>query len=172
MALCRHHLPRFRATCLGIGGLFVLLGASQLAQGIPAAMAGFGIPDVVLASAHYQDAMAWVFVHLLMKGLTIATMGYFLEGARSQRAFARLMVVSVAVFTAMDLHTSDSVIGNGLYGVDLKQSGRDVYVIEVNDNPNIDGGFEDSILREDLYRRILEVFLERIEANKAGVGRG
>ncbi len=65
-----------------------------------------------------------------------------------------------------------NLIGNGLYGVDLKQTGRDIYIIEVNDNPNIDAGFEDSILREELYRRILEVFLERIEDRKAGLARG
>src|SRR5690606_6966543 len=32
------------------------------------------------------------------------------------------------------------LMGNGLYGVDLKQSGDQVVVMEVNDNPNIDAG--------------------------------
>ncbi len=64
-----------------------------------------------------------------------------------------------------------NLIGDGLYGVDLKQSGKECYIIEVNDNPNIDAGFEDSILREELYRRIMEVFLERIESRKAGLAR-
>jgi glutathione synthase/RimK-type ligase-like ATP-grasp enzyme len=36
-------------------------------------------------------------------------------------------------------------IGNGLYGVDLKQKGQDIYMIEINDNPNIDHGVEDGI---------------------------
>ncbi len=63
-----------------------------------------------------------------------------------------------------------NLIGKGLYGVDVKQSGNNFYVIEVNDNPNLDAGVEDSILREDLYRRIMEVFLTRIEQRKAGVG--
>jgi glutathione synthase/RimK-type ligase-like ATP-grasp enzyme len=52
--------------------------------------------------------------------------------------------------------------GNGLYGVDLKQVGGRVYVIEVNDNPNIDTGYEDKILGDALYDRIIGVFLERI----------
>lgn len=34
-------------------------------------------------------------------------------------------------------------IGDGLYGVDLKEVDKDYYVIEVNDNPNIDQGLED-----------------------------
>lgn len=63
-------------------------------------------------------------------------------------------------------------IGDGLYGVDVKQVGeKEFYVIEVNDNPNIDAGCEDSILGDDLYRRIMEVFLRRIEQRKSGVMR-
>ncbi len=61
-----------------------------------------------------------------------------------------------------------SLIGNGLYGVDIKQSGKDLYVIEVNDNPNIDAGVEDAILGDDLYARIMSVLLGRVEARKAG----
>ena len=42
-------------------------------------------------------------------------------------------------------------------------------MIEVNDNPNIDAGVEDAILRDELYNRIMEVFLDRIERSKAGM---
>lgn len=62
-----------------------------------------------------------------------------------------------------------SLIGNGLYGVDVKQAGSECFVIEVNDNPNIDAGVEDKILKGELYRRIMEVFLRRIERRKAGI---
>ena len=58
------------------------------------------------------------------------------------------------------------LIGNGLYGVDLKQVGDRVVVIEINDNPNIDAGVEDTLLGRALYSRILEVFLKRMEANR------
>jgi glutathione synthase/RimK-type ligase-like ATP-grasp enzyme len=61
-----------------------------------------------------------------------------------------------------------NLIGNGLYGVDVKQSGDNFYIIEVNDNPNLEAGVEDEILKDELYRRILEVFLRRIEHRKAG----
>jgi glutathione synthase/RimK-type ligase-like ATP-grasp enzyme len=60
-------------------------------------------------------------------------------------------------------------IGNGLYGVDIKQARGQCYVIEVNDNPNIDAGVEDKILKDELYRRIMAVFLRRIERRKAGL---
>jgi glutathione synthase/RimK-type ligase-like ATP-grasp enzyme len=62
-----------------------------------------------------------------------------------------------------------NLIGDGLYGVDLKQMGGKVYVIEVNDNPNIESGVEDQILKEEMYLRIMRVFLRRIEQRKAGV---
>lgn len=62
-----------------------------------------------------------------------------------------------------------NLIGDGLYGVDLKQVDRHCFVIEVNDNPNIDAGVEDRILREDLYQRVMSVFLERIERRKSGM---
>lgn len=59
-----------------------------------------------------------------------------------------------------------NLIGDGLYGVDLKQIGNEVYVIEINDNPNIDYGVEDKILKESLYMRIISVFLNRVEQKK------
>jgi glutathione synthase/RimK-type ligase-like ATP-grasp enzyme len=62
-------------------------------------------------------------------------------------------------------------VGDGLYGVDLKQvNGRPV-VIEVNDNPSIDAGVEDVYLGEDLYRRIMQEFLRRMERKRLGIGR-
>jgi len=59
-----------------------------------------------------------------------------------------------------------NLIGDGLYGVDIKQMGKSLYVIEVNDNPNIDAGVEDSALRDELYLRIMRVILRRIEQRK------
>lgn len=59
-----------------------------------------------------------------------------------------------------------SLIGKGLYGVDLKQTKNGVYIIEVNDNPNIDQGVEDLLLKDELYKIILREFLSRIEGNK------
>jgi glutathione synthase/RimK-type ligase-like ATP-grasp enzyme len=57
---------------------------------------------------------------------------------------------------------STRLIGDGLYGVDIKSHGDKHYVIEVNDNPNIDNGLEDQILGENLYSLIMNVFLQRI----------
>ncbi len=58
------------------------------------------------------------------------------------------------------------LIGDGLYGVDLKETRGSVYVIEVNDNPSIDGDVEDKVLGEELYRRIMRSFLQRLELQR------
>ncbi|MBZ9537492.1 RimK family protein [Modicisalibacter tunisiensis] len=62
------------------------------------------------------------------------------------------------------------LIGDGLYGVDLKQVGERVVVIEVNDNPNLDAGVEDMVLGPRLYDTVMAVFLERMEANRRRPG--
>lgn len=59
-----------------------------------------------------------------------------------------------------------NLIGDGLYGVDIKQVGNRCVVIEVNDNPNVDVGNEDGVLKEALYREIMGSFVRRIEARK------
>ena len=54
-------------------------------------------------------------------------------------------------------------MGNGLYGVDIKQTDKGFLVIEVNDNPNIEHGVEDKILQDKLYTAILQDFIRRID---------
>ena len=58
-------------------------------------------------------------------------------------------------------------IGDGLYGVDLKEVDGRCYVIEVNDNPNVDAGNEDAVLGDAIYERIMNVFRSRIAARRA-----
>ena len=68
-------------------------------------------------------------------------------------------VLSLALKTA-------NAIGDGLYGVDIKTvNGRHV-LMEINDNPNVDGGVEDAILGDELYARIMKVFRARVDAGK------
>jgi glutathione synthase/RimK-type ligase-like ATP-grasp enzyme len=61
------------------------------------------------------------------------------------------------------------LIGDGLYGVDLKQVGDKPVVIEVNDNPSIDAGVEDAHLGDELYLRIMQEFLRRMERKRQGL---
>ena len=52
-----------------------------------------------------------------------------------------------------------NAIGSGLYGVDLKQSGSEYLVIEVNDNPTINAGDEDQA-NGDLYEKLLRYLMK------------
>ena len=54
-------------------------------------------------------------------------------------------------------------IGDGFYGVDVKQWGDKAFVIEVNDNPSIETGVEDEYLGNELYSLIMQEFLRRMD---------
>lgn len=64
-----------------------------------------------------------------------------------------------------------NLMGDGFYGVDLKEIDGRCVVVEINDNPNVDCGMEDRILKDRLYERVVDVFLERVRARKEGRGR-
>jgi glutathione synthase/RimK-type ligase-like ATP-grasp enzyme len=57
-----------------------------------------------------------------------------------------------------------NLMGDGLYGVDVKEINGKPHVIEINDNPNIDVGVEDSVLGDEIYLRLMRVFLKRLES--------
>lgn len=59
---------------------------------------------------------------------------------------------------------SANLIGNGFYGVDIKQINDIPYVIEINDNPSIDHNVEDGHLGYLLYDKIMTEFLRRIQS--------
>lgn len=59
-----------------------------------------------------------------------------------------------------------SAIGDGLYGVDLKEREGKFYVMEVNDNPNIDGDVEDLVQGTRIYMRILMHLFRKAQGNK------
>ena len=59
-----------------------------------------------------------------------------------------------------------ALIGKSLYGVDMKEVDGKFYVIEINDNPNIDSGIEDKIQKDKLYSTVMEVFLNKIKSDK------
>jgi glutathione synthase/RimK-type ligase-like ATP-grasp enzyme len=87
--------------------------------------------------------------------------GRTLEGATAALSVGEApeIVVRTAVRAA-------NLIGDGLYGVDLKQVGDQCYVMEVNDNPNLDAGNEDGVLKDALYREVMGVFLRRIQERR------
>jgi len=55
------------------------------------------------------------------------------------------------------------LIGNGLYGVDIKQVDKKYYVIEVNDNPSIDSGIEDKIEKNGIYDAVMKYLIRKVQ---------
>ena len=70
-------------------------------------------------------------------------------------------VIKIAVRAA-------NLIGNGLYGVDIKPTATGPKVIEINDNPSIDANIEDAVLGPQLYLTIMQEFLRRLETRGSG----
>ena len=54
-------------------------------------------------------------------------------------------------------------IGQGFYGVDIKQTDSGFIVMEVNDNPNLEHGIEDQVGKDEIWIKLLRWFIERFE---------
>lgn len=108
----------------------------------------------LFVSQYFMSKKHWQIVHYDDKG-------GFTEGGFSTMAVeaAPAEVVEVALRAA-------NLIGDGLYGVDLKQNSDGVYVIEINDNPNLDSGVEDVFLKDQLYRIVMEEFVRRLDLRR------
>nr|WP_238934713.1 RimK family protein [Maricaulis parjimensis] len=72
-------------------------------------------------------------------------------------------VIEIAVRAA-------KLIGGGLYGIDLKQNERGVFVIEINDNPNLDMDVEGAVLKDRLWKALIESFERRLGGRIGGTG--
>jgi glutathione synthase/RimK-type ligase-like ATP-grasp enzyme len=60
------------------------------------------------------------------------------------------------------------LVGDGLFGVDIKISGQRAVIIEINDNPSIETGVEDAYLGDELYRIIMGDFMRRLDRIRSG----
>ena len=54
-------------------------------------------------------------------------------------------------------------IGDGFYGVDVKETPNGFIVMEVNDNPNLEHGIEDQVGKDEIWIKLLKWFIERFE---------
>lgn len=91
------------------------------------------------------------------------------DGGRKLEGGFETLPVELAPYQVIRLALKTAnLIGDGLYGVDIKQVEKKFYIMEINDNPNIDAGIEDLVAKQNLYERIMEVFLKRILTSKNG----
>src|SRR5262249_54527462 len=54
-------------------------------------------------------------------------------------------------------------IGDGFYGVDIKQTDSGFVVMEVNDNPSLEHGIEDQVGKDEIWMKVLKWFIDRFE---------
>lgn len=113
--MCKHYLPGFRTSCLIVAGLYSFLAGGVLLRGTRASMTPFAVPEVTLASPHYDDAIWWVYSHMLVIGLVIGVLGLYAESQKLKTRMARLLLVAHVYYTYLDARASDSFFGNGLY---------------------------------------------------------
>jgi glutathione synthase/RimK-type ligase-like ATP-grasp enzyme len=87
--------------------------------------------------------------------------------ANGRRRYGRVEALALADAPngVVDLaERAAGLIGDGLYGVDLKVVEGRPMVIEVNDNPNLEAGCEDAVLRDELYLAVMRHFRVRLDA--------
>ncbi|HEX6959814.1 MAG TPA: RimK family protein [Ferrovibrio sp.] len=129
--------------------------------------------DVILAQEYLYTDFDWRIG--ILRGQAIYACQYFMsrghwqvvkhsESGRFTEGGFRTLPIEQAPQDVVELALkAANLIGNGLYGVDLKETSKGVVVIEVNDNPSINQGEEDAILKDELYRRIIQEFIRRLE---------
>ncbi|MDW7771584.1 MAG: RimK family protein [Desulfobulbaceae bacterium] len=105
----------------------------------------------LFACKYFMSGQHWQILH------------YTGDGKHSEGEAATLAVEDAPPEVVRMALKATSLIGDGLYGVDLKQKADQVFIIEVNDNPNIDRGVEDRVLKSRLYELVMAEFLRRME---------
>jgi len=91
---------------------------------------------------------------------------YDSNGGAKEGGFRTMAVEEAPAAVVQMALKAANLIGNGLYGVDLKQNADGVYVIEVNDNPNLEAGVEDVKLKDELYLKVMGEFVRRLDEKR------
>ena len=108
-------LPGFKSTCLIVGILNVTFFLMMVSQGVMKGMAEFKIPENLLSSPYYSDAMFWVFLHMAMLGVLITLLGFGVESPNRQQWISAILVAVFGVYLFLDIRTSDNPFGTALY---------------------------------------------------------
>ena len=105
----------FRVTFISVGGVEVFFGVLSLIQGPKQLMSQFGIPEHVVNSPHYVDAMTWVVLHMTVLGTTLLTLGMLANEQRLQKSLTCIFLMFHFVYAFLDVRSSDNPLGTALY---------------------------------------------------------
>lgn len=87
------------------------------------------------------------------------------SGKRTRWGDVDTLALSAAPSEALSLaRRIAGAIGQGFYGVDIKEVGGKLFAMEINDNPNLEAGCEDLVLGEQLYDKLADWFFRGIES--------
>ena len=85
-----------------------------------------------------------------------------LDGAKAPATPDGHILVKEAPPAVVDIGLrAAQLIGGGLYGVDIKETPEGIFVVEVNDNPNIEHGIEDQAEKDQVWIELTRWFTER-----------
>jgi glutathione synthase/RimK-type ligase-like ATP-grasp enzyme len=137
--------------------------------------------DLILAQEFMYTAYDWrlgvldgepLFVSQYMMARKHWQIVRHTEGGRPLEGGYKTMAIAAAPREIVDVGVRAArLIGRGLYGVDIKANERGVFVIEVNDNPNLVHDVEDAAEGDAVWRRLAEWFLRRLQREEpASVG--
>ena len=107
--------------------------------------------EIIFACKYYMTKGHW-------KVIKHNRNGDFVDGESTPIA-----INNIPPLIAYNALKAASLLGKGLYGVDIKEKNGNIYVIEVNDNPNIDAGTEDSLVGDELYMKIIRHFHSELD---------
>jgi glutathione synthase/RimK-type ligase-like ATP-grasp enzyme len=134
--------------------------------------------DLILAQEYHYTDYDWRIG--ILNNIPLFACQYFMspahwqivkhgESGRTTEGGFKTWAVDAAPAAVVEAASNAArLIGNGFYGVDVKHSERGTFVIEINDNPNLESGVEDAVLGAELYQRILTEFIRRIEMPSEG----
>ena len=105
----------FKTTLVFIGSLYIFLAASLFSKGLMKSMSEFEVPEHLLNSPHYFDAIFWVYVHMIVIGLLIILLGISVIELNKQKWTSSILFVVTSFYTYLDFKTADWAYGNSLY---------------------------------------------------------
>ena len=103
-------------------------------------------------------------VHYLMAKKHWQIVNHDRRGKPDEGGFRAFTLAQAPVHVVETAVRAARCVGDGLYGVDLKEMpSGDIFVIEVNDNPNLEHGVEDAGEKDEVWVRLTKWFLNRLE---------
>jgi glutathione synthase/RimK-type ligase-like ATP-grasp enzyme len=150
-------------------GVVKVADASELDQELKRLL---GKSELVVAQQYVPSAFDWRVGVLDGRALYVCKY-YMARGhwqiqteSASKKRYGRseTLAVADAPQQVVDLALRAArLVGDGFYGLDIKEVDGRLLVVEINDNPSVEAGCEDLVLKDELYSTIMLSFLTRLE---------